>query len=102
MLRAGHVTLTAATACPLEESEYLPVLEPERKPGGLAVCAKVAYGEALNPHKLVEWVEVQRLLGVDRIQLFESNNNEEVYRVLNHYKQTGLIDLLPYKLPGEF
>ncbi|XP_076435395.1 uncharacterized protein LOC143275290 [Babylonia areolata] len=98
-LREGHVTL-APTSCPENEQQYLTVHQPALKPGGLAICAKIAYGVNLNPNKLVEWFETQRILGVDRIQLFDLNNTEMVLRILRHYEDTGLLDLLPYALPG--
>ncbi|XP_076452505.1 uncharacterized protein LOC143288103 [Babylonia areolata] len=98
-MNGAHATLTS-TSCPRDLSQYLPVHQPVRKPGGLAVCAKIAYGLRLDPNKLVEWFEMQRLLGVDRIQLFDLNNTDIVHKVFKHYQDSGLLDLLPYKLPG--
>ena len=98
-LHAAHVTLTP-TSCPGDSGTYLRVHDPERRPGGLAVCAKIVYGHRLNVEKLVEWFEAQKLLGVDRVQLFDLTVNGTVRRVLQYYVDTGLLTLLPYKLPG--
>lgn len=38
--QASHVTLTSSS-CPSTLEEYLPVLQPQVVPGGLALCAKV-------------------------------------------------------------
>ncbi|XP_070178710.1 uncharacterized protein [Littorina saxatilis] len=98
-LGAGHVTLSP-TSCPEDERVYLPVGLPVKKPGELALCGKVAYGHELDPRKLVEWFEMQRLLGVDKILIYDLNNNKTVRKIFGHYRETGLLDPLPYKLPG--
>ncbi|KAK7095226.1 hypothetical protein V1264_006662 [Littorina saxatilis] len=95
----SHVTLTASS-CPVREEEYLPVIFPKSVPQGLALCAKSAFGDGLDPNKLMEWFEVQRLLGVDHIQLMDLNNPEPVQKVFRYYKDMGLLNPLPYELPG--
>ncbi|KAL8561780.1 hypothetical protein ACOMHN_010714 [Nucella lapillus] len=99
-LRGGHVTLSP-TSCPGDLKQYLTIHHPEVKPGGLAICAKVAYGFQLNLDVLVEWLELQRILGVDKIQLFDLNNTEVVHKVFRHYQDMGLLEIMPYKLPGK-
>ncbi|KAL8574491.1 hypothetical protein ACOMHN_060161 [Nucella lapillus] len=97
----GRVTLSPTTSsCPRRREEYLRVHHPVKKTGGLAICAKISYGFRLDPEKLLEWFEIQRLLGVDKIQLFDFSNTEIVYKIFQHYQNTGLLDLLLYKLPG--
>lgn len=100
-LRSAHVTLTK-TYCPENTSRYLKVHAPEVKPGGLAICGKLAYGHMLNTRKLVEWFETQRLLGVDKIQIFSYNISGISLKVFKHYEDLGLLNLLPYKLPGQY
>ncbi|KAK7109903.1 uncharacterized protein [Littorina saxatilis] len=98
-LGAGRVTLST-TSCPEDDRVYLPVGLPVKKPGELALCGKVAYGHELDPRRLVEWFEMQRLLGVDKILIYDLNNTETVRKIFSHYRETGLLDPLPYKLPG--
>ena len=62
---------------------------------------QAAFGDELDPNKLMEWFEVQRLLGVDHIQLMDLNNPEPVQKVFRYYKDMGLLNPLPYELPGE-
>ena len=49
----------------------------------------------------MEWFEVQRLLGVDHIQIMDADNPEPVQKVFSYYKDMGLLHLLPYELPGK-
>lgn len=97
--RVHHATLTSSY-CSSDPRDYVPVLYPERVPGGLAICGKVAYGGELDPEKLIEWFEVQRLLGVDKVLIYNLNNPETVLKVFRHYQKTGFLDLQPYELPG--
>ena len=45
---------------------------------------------------------MQRLLGVDHIQIMDLNNSEPIHRVFKHYTDLGLLNLLPYHLPGNY
>ena len=49
----------------------------------------------------MEWFEIQRLLGVDHIQIMDADNPEPVQKVFRYYKDMGLLNPLPYELPGE-
>ncbi|XP_076436180.1 uncharacterized protein LOC143275786 [Babylonia areolata] len=97
--KASHVTLTTS-ACPTREEDYLPVIYPQPVPQGLALCAKAAYGNSLDPNKLMEWFEVQRLLGVDHVQIMDLDNPEPIQKVFRYYTRLGLLTALPYQLPG--
>ncbi|KAL8582120.1 hypothetical protein ACOMHN_004040 [Nucella lapillus] len=97
-LHAASVSLTS-TSCPAKGSEYLRIQEPEIRPGSLGLCAKVLFGHELDPRRLVEWFEMQRLLGVDKIVLFDLNHSAKMDKVLRYYVKSGLLLRLPYKLP---
>ncbi|PVD22529.1 hypothetical protein C0Q70_18343 [Pomacea canaliculata] len=98
--QASHVMLTSSS-CPETLEDYLPVIYPRKVPDGLAICAKASFGDKLNPNILMEWFEMQRLLGVDKIQLMDLHNPEPIQKVFRYYTDLGLLDLLPYELPGE-
>lgn len=94
--------MTPDSACPVEDVYYLPVYIPEVVKGGLAICGKVAFGGLLDPVKLVEWFEMQKLLGVDKIQILDFDNSVNVKKVFQYYQETGLLAMFPLKLPGLF
>ncbi|CAL1534833.1 unnamed protein product [Lymnaea stagnalis] len=98
----GHVTLkgSSASACSSDVRDYVSVRHPRDVPGGLAVCAKIAHSGGLDPEKVIEWFEVQRLLGVDKVLMFDMGNPENLTRVLRYYQDLGILDLQPYELPG--
>ncbi|XP_070177013.1 uncharacterized protein [Littorina saxatilis] len=67
----------------------------------LTFSSQAAFGDQLDPNKLMEWFEVQRLLGVDHIQIMDADNPEPVQKVFRYYKDMGLLNPLPYELPGK-
>lgn len=67
-------------------------------PFSVAICAKIGYGE-LSPHRVIEWLETQRYLGVDKIVYYFYNLNTETMNVWKAYAKEGFVDLLPFDIP---
>lgn len=80
--------LSAVTSCiPIE----VPPKPPMRK--DFAVCVQVSYGQ-LDPRRLIEWFELQRLLGVSRVGVYDlSIDPGPGLEVLRHYAREGLVEL---------
>ncbi|XP_059156818.1 uncharacterized protein LOC131941546 [Physella acuta] len=95
-----YVTLTSSSKCPTHTKDYLKVLYPIKQPG-IALCGKIAHSGGVEPQKAIEWFEMQKLLGVDKILIYDLGNPEGLTRVFRHYQQEGILDLQPYELPGE-
>lgn len=50
--------------------------------------------------RLVEWIELLRLLGASKIFLYELEIHPNITKVLEHYQQEGLVQLTKITLPG--
>ncbi|KAH9426202.1 hypothetical protein DERP_007142 [Dermatophagoides pteronyssinus] len=50
--------------------------------------------------RLIEWLEMNRLLGASKIYFYIFDATESVYRVLRHYAKEGLIEWRRLTLPG--
>ncbi len=50
--------------------------------------------------RLVEWLELQRLLGVGKVRFFYYHLAEEIFQVLDYYRRQGLVDFQEASLPG--
>lgn len=96
----SKITLTSTSQCSSDVKDYLTVLYPRRHPGRLAVCAKIAHSGGLDPAKVIEWFEIQRLLGVDKVLIYDLGNQESINRVFGYYRKLGILDVQPYELPG--
>ncbi|KAK3792701.1 hypothetical protein RRG08_064798 [Elysia crispata] len=72
--------------CPREGTEYLPVEYPDKVPDGLGLCSKVNHNSP-NPEVILEWLELQRHLGVDRVVVYDmGNNSPQLNRLFLHYE----------------
>ncbi|CAG5118846.1 unnamed protein product, partial [Candidula unifasciata] len=99
-LKSSYITLTSKD-CSTDIQDYLSIIYPTRVLGGIALCGKIAHSGGLDPEKVIEWFEVQRLLGVDKVLIFDLGNPETLNRVFRYYQNLGILDLQPYELPGE-
>ena len=78
---------------------FMKIQYPEiRKRGSIAFCAKIAYGP-LPANRLIEWLELQKFVGVDRVMIYFYNLNSAVMRVLKMYMDEGFVDLQPFDIP---
>ncbi|CAK1590094.1 unnamed protein product [Parnassius mnemosyne] len=50
--------------------------------------------------RLVEWIEIVRILGADKIFFYELQVHPNITKVLDYYKGLGLIEVTPITLPG--
>ena len=72
--------------CPREKTQYLPVEYPIMAPGDLGVCSKISHSHP-DAELVLQWMELQRHLGVDRVVVYDmGDNSEELKRVFEHYE----------------
>lgn len=64
----------------------------------VAVCAKVIYGKP-DAVRLVEWVEMNRLLGVEKIYMYNSSIKGEANKVLAYYHKEGFVQFNEHSFP---
>ncbi len=64
----------------------------------LLICVPTAKGD-FDPTKLVEWVEYNRLLGVDKIVVYNHSLRAEPARVIKHYSDKQYINYRQYRDP---
>ncbi|XP_046963761.1 uncharacterized protein LOC124532751 isoform X1 [Vanessa cardui] len=50
--------------------------------------------------RLVEWIEVIRLMGADKIFFYELQVHPNITKVLNYYNELGVTEVTPITLPG--
>ena len=51
-----------------------------------------------NPYEMVEWVEMQKILGIDKISLYIQAVGSEVMKVLQYYSKEGNVDIHSFGL----
>ena len=77
----------------------LPEDETDRKE--FAVCVKgLDFPNDDLSVRLIEWIELLRILGADKIFFYNLEVHPNVTKVLNYYEDKSYIDLTPISLPG--
>ena len=87
--------------CPDNSSLYIQVETPETVASNksqIAVCTKLAFGN-LSFSEMIEWFEIQKLLGVSRVITYTNKLNADAMKVLQHYHAEGLAQYYPFFLP---
>ena len=63
----------------------------------IEVCVKPFFGNIVHT-KLIEFIEVVRLFGADRIHFYNYQASSSIEKVLRYYKKLGIVTVLPWKL----
>lgn len=58
----------------------------------LAICVSVSYYK-INPLSLVEWLEMQKILGVSRVFIYNNSITGEANRILSMYRDEGFVEV---------
>ncbi|XP_063218515.1 uncharacterized protein LOC134528634 [Bacillus rossius redtenbacheri] len=74
---------------------------PDRRLRNFAVCVKgLDFPREDISRRLVEWLELNRLLGADLFLVYVYSAHHNVRRVLDHYSRAGVVTQVPLRLPG--
>ena len=102
MKEPTHVSLTSRPCSPPKNAVFLTKIDPipeKNIPEKLALCMRTLYS-ITSPYIVIEFMEIQKELGVDKIFLYGIENvGSEVGRVLDYYVSTGYVQVIPWSLP---
>ena len=74
----------------------LPILVLEEKQNfyehQYGVCVLVAYNR-IDPKRIIEWVELNKILGITEINIYNSNLVSDTLAILEHYQKEGIIKI---------
>lgn len=63
------------------------------------VCLTPLNNNYSRIHEIVEWIELNRLLGADKFVIYNYSSAANVEAVLNFYEQLKIVELVPWNLP---
>lgn len=69
-----------------------------KNPDGIAICIKPLHYEYNKVKNLIEFVELNRILGVDHFVLYNHTVGPEVGCILKKYEAEGIVTVLPWQL----
>ena len=71
------------------------IVKPERQQvHDIGICVAISYG-TLDPYRLVEWIELNQILGVGEFNLYDSHLHKTSRQVLDHYEKLGIVKVRP-------
>ena len=95
----GISLVSSNKSCNIANKNYMDIYYPQKKANdSIGLCAKIAYG-SVSTKKLIEWYEIQRQFGVNKVVTFKYNLTGSALDVLEYYRDEGFVDLLPYQYP---
>ena len=65
------------------------------------VCVSPLHDNYSNAHELIEWIELNKILGADKFIFYNFSCTPFVSRVINSYVKSGKISVLDWKLPQQ-
>ena len=86
-----HVSIVCSSS--IEPQFHLPVEVAERpavvQDFGICVCASYSHRD---PFQLVEWMEMQKILGVSKVTMYNHSISENTSRIFKHYVDEGFVE----------
>ncbi|XP_074548318.1 uncharacterized protein LOC141806609 [Halichoeres trimaculatus] len=103
---ASHVTLQTEPERPKVVNQiWLPIRnqrsrgeEEERMQFNFTVCISNLFGGYNNVLQYAQTLEMYRLLGVDRVVIYNTSCGPELDRLLKSYSQTGFVEVVPWPI----
>ncbi|RWS31409.1 uncharacterized protein B4U80_09899 [Leptotrombidium deliense] len=82
---------------------YLPVsvVNVNTQQQNFVVCVKAIDFEDDISRKLIEWIELQIILGASKIAIYVYNVHPNVGKVFDYYESSGLLQRINLSLPGQ-
>ncbi|XP_071173825.1 glycosyltransferase family 92 protein F13G3.3-like isoform X2 [Mytilus edulis] len=80
-------------------SNILPIVYPQQQQRQFTVCVSPLNYRYSKAYELVEMIEFNRILGADYFVFYNYSTDSNVDRVLEYYKEQGLVEVLKWNLP---
>ncbi|XP_076254323.1 uncharacterized protein LOC143192711 isoform X2 [Rhynchophorus ferrugineus] len=86
--------------CDIATNNLRVIYNPSAKQKEFAVCVKgLDFSEDLSV-RVVEWLELVKLLGADKVFFYELNIHKNTSKVLQYYQQLGQVEVTPMTTAG--
>lgn len=102
MWKVTHVTIsTHSDIAENKDQNFLPIQNKESAasfPHTFTVCISNLFGGYNNVLQFVQTVEIYKLLGVQRVVIYNTSCGPELERVLLSYKDEGILEIVPWPI----
>ena len=73
------------------------IVKPEDKKG-FAVCVSPLFGKYNFTYELIQWIELNRILGAELFVFYNYSTGDNINDVLRFYEKTGLVQVVQWNL----
>ncbi|XP_045194656.2 uncharacterized protein LOC123550291 isoform X2 [Mercenaria mercenaria] len=91
--------VTKSCETPLNILRVKNVSKPEGYKNRFAVCLSPLYFNYSRAYELVEWIELNRILGAEKFVIYNISTSINVNQVLAYYSKRGLVQVMQWRLP---
>ncbi|XP_063078417.1 uncharacterized protein LOC134468424 [Engraulis encrasicolus] len=99
-IKATHVAISMHPT-PVQSLKYLPIQNQETKVSfkyRFTVCVSNLFGDFNNALQFVQTMEVYKLIGIQRVVIYNTSCGPDVEKVLKHYSQEGMLEVVPWPI----
>ena len=96
----SHISLvTTSCETPLNILAVKNVSKPPKYKTRFTVCLSPLYFDYGRAYELVEWIELNRILGAEKFTIYNISTSINVDKVLEYYSKRGLVEIVQWRLP---
>lgn len=99
--RPEFVSLTLSKNKSEKPSNQLPVFYPQPRKYDITVCHPALYGPYNEPFRIIQSIELNRVLGAEHAFIYNYNVSKEAENILKEYEKDGVLTILPWPVPAE-
>ncbi|XP_063040985.1 uncharacterized protein LOC134435875 [Engraulis encrasicolus] len=85
----------------VQNLRYLPIQNQETKDSfkySFTVCISNLFGEYNNALQFVQTMEVYKLIGIQRVVIYNTSSGPDVEKLLKYYSKEGMLEVVPWSI----
>ncbi|KAM9476060.1 uncharacterized protein Hap1MRO34_011750 [Clarias gariepinus] len=101
---ATHIALTANAAdevSDINNLDFLPIKNRVSKESfkyNFTICISNLFGDYNNVLQFVQTMEMYKLLGVQRVVIYNTSSGSDLNKLLQHYEREGILEIVPWPI----
>ncbi|XP_063068014.1 uncharacterized protein LOC134459593 [Engraulis encrasicolus] len=96
-----HVAISMDPIITVENLKYLPIQNQKTKDSfkyNFTVCISNLFGEYNNALQFVQTMEVYKLIGIQRVVIYNTSSGPDLEKALKYYSKDGMLEVVPWPI----
>lgn len=98
---ATHVTIVADEKANINNLDFLPIknrVDKESFKYNFTICISSLFGDYNNVLQFAQTMEMYKLLGVQRVVIYNTSCGSDLKKLLQHYEKEGILEIVPWPI----